>query len=61
MQAYALDYHFPHIVISYKGDPEQCAASKTDLFVLLSLLPPPPALQCLSLQPMVHQRIQRLP
>lgn len=37
------------------------AASKTDLFVLLGLLPPPPALQCLSLQTVVHERVQRLP
>lgn len=41
--------------------PEQPNASETDLFVLLSLLPPPPALQGVSLRPMVHQCVQRLP
>lgn len=46
---------------SQKDDLEKCAGSITDLFVLLGLLPPPPAFQCLSLQPMIHQRVQGLP
>lgn len=50
-----------HAVSGSEDEREQRAASITDLFVLLSLLPPPPALQCLSLQPMIHQGVQRLP
>ena len=33
----------------------------SDLFVLLRLLPPPAAAECLPLQPVVHERVQGLP